>query len=151
MDQISGFSLTKPNVFFFRITQYNVDAHNIQTLTPMNARMQTLPLRASSQQILEIDKVTTNVLLSMRTSSRTECTSPLNPWKQDQLALFIRLIIRTFQLVFSTRTLFFSHNKSVNMFFSRLISTAERSQYTQMLFVFAFIFFSRMVQLENRF
>jgi hypothetical protein len=39
-----------------------------------------------------------------------------------QWALFIWLIIRTFQLVFSAETVFFSHNKSA---FSRLISTAE--------------------------
>jgi hypothetical protein len=31
--------------------------------------------------------------------------------------LFIRLIIRTFQLVFSVRIVFFSHNKSVNSVF----------------------------------
>jgi hypothetical protein len=42
-------------------------------------------------------------------------------------ALFIRLIIRLFQLVFSARTVFFSltTNQPI-MFFSRLISTAER-------------------------
>jgi hypothetical protein len=32
-------------------------------------------------------------------------------------ALFIRLIIRTFQLVFSAGTMFFSHNKSANSVF----------------------------------
>jgi hypothetical protein len=76
------------------------------------------------------------------------------------MALFTRLIIRLFQLVFSARTIFFSHNKSANsgpvhpaynpsfsacffqpeqyfslttnqstVFFSQLISTAERDQY----------------------
>jgi hypothetical protein len=43
------------------------------------------------------------------------------------MALFIWLIIRTFQLVFSVETVFFSHNKSANSVFSRLISTAERA------------------------
>jgi hypothetical protein len=33
------------------------------------------------------------------------------------LALFIRLIIHTFQLVFLTVTVFFSHNKSANSVF----------------------------------
>jgi hypothetical protein len=28
----------------FFITQYNSDTHNTRTLTPMNVRMQTLPL-----------------------------------------------------------------------------------------------------------
>jgi hypothetical protein len=32
-------------------------------------------------------------------------------------AMFIRLIIRLFQLVFSARTVFFSHNKSANSVF----------------------------------
>jgi hypothetical protein len=41
-------------------------------------------------------------------------------------AMFIRLIIRLFPLVFSAGTVFFSHNKSSNGVFSRLISTAER-------------------------
>jgi hypothetical protein len=41
-------------------------------------------------------------------------------------ALFIQLIIRTFQLVFSAETVFFSHNKSANSVCSRLISTTER-------------------------
>jgi hypothetical protein len=40
--------------------------------------------------------------------------------------LFIRLIICTFQFVFSGETVFFSHSKSANSVFSRLISTAER-------------------------
>jgi hypothetical protein len=31
---------------FFRITQYNADAHNMYILTPMNTRTQTLPLWA---------------------------------------------------------------------------------------------------------
>jgi len=30
--------------FFLRITQYNVDAHNARTLTPVNTRTQTLLL-----------------------------------------------------------------------------------------------------------
>ena len=30
--------------FFFEITQYNPDTHNIHTHTPMNTRTQTLPL-----------------------------------------------------------------------------------------------------------
>jgi hypothetical protein len=34
---------------FFKITQYNADTHNARTLTPMNARTQTLPLWASSK------------------------------------------------------------------------------------------------------
>jgi hypothetical protein len=33
------------------------------------------------------------------------------------MALFIRLIIRLFQLVFSAETVFFSHNKSANSVF----------------------------------
>jgi hypothetical protein len=33
------------------------------------------------------------------------------------ITLFIRLIIRHFQLIFSVRTVFFSHNKSVNSVF----------------------------------
>jgi hypothetical protein len=41
------------------------------------------------------------------------------------MALFIRLIIHIFQLVFSTGTVFFSRSKSANRVFSRLISTAE--------------------------
>jgi hypothetical protein len=41
-------------------------------------------------------------------------------------ALFIWLIIRLFQFVFLAGTVFFSHNKSANSVFSRLISTAER-------------------------
>jgi hypothetical protein len=44
----------------------------------------------------------------------------------QHMTLFIRIIIRTFQLVFSAETVFFSHNKSVNSVFSQLISTAER-------------------------
>jgi hypothetical protein len=43
-------------------------------------------------------------------------------------ALFIRLIIRTFQLVFSVRTVFFSYDKSANSIFQPAYSTAERSQ-----------------------
>jgi hypothetical protein len=35
----------------------------------------------------------------------------------DTPVLFIRLIIRTFQLVFSVETIFFSHNKSTNGIF----------------------------------
>jgi hypothetical protein len=52
--------------------------------------------------------------------------SYLNPhiteiWRQ-MLCLFIWLIIRLFHLIFSAETVFFSHNKSVNRVFSRLIS-----------------------------
>jgi hypothetical protein len=43
------------------------------------------------------------------------------------LALFIRLIICLFQLVFSIETVFFSHTKSANGVFSRLISTVKRA------------------------
>jgi hypothetical protein len=49
------------------------------------------------------------------------------------MALFIRLIIRTFQLIFLAGTIFFSHNKSANSVFSRLISTAERGLYASNL------------------
>jgi hypothetical protein len=35
----------------------------------------------------------------------------------ETAALFIRLIIRTFQLVFLAETVFFSHNKSANSIF----------------------------------
>jgi hypothetical protein len=35
-----------------------------------------------------------------------------NEWPSHTMAMFIRLIIRTFQL--SVRTVFFSHNKSAN-------------------------------------
>jgi hypothetical protein len=45
------------------------------------------------------------------------------------MALFNRLIIRTFQLVFSAGTVFFSHDKSANSVFRRLISATERGQY----------------------
>lgn len=34
---------------FFLITQYNVDIHNARTLTPVNARKQTLPIWVSSK------------------------------------------------------------------------------------------------------
>jgi hypothetical protein len=36
---------------FFRITQYIGDTHNARTLIPMNTRMQTLPLGASSKTV----------------------------------------------------------------------------------------------------
>jgi hypothetical protein len=42
------------------------------------------------------------------------------------MVLFIRLIIRTFQLVFSAKTVFFSHSKSANSVFQPLISTNDR-------------------------
>jgi hypothetical protein len=41
------------------------------------------------------------------------------------MTLFIRLIIRTFQLVFSAEIGFFSQTNQPTVFFSRLISTAE--------------------------
>jgi hypothetical protein len=41
---------------------------------------------------------------------------------------FIRFIISLFQFIFSAGIIFFSHNKSANSVFSRLISTAERLQ-----------------------
>lgn len=34
-------------IYFFRITQYNVNTHNVRTLTPVNARTQTLPIWVS--------------------------------------------------------------------------------------------------------
>jgi hypothetical protein len=37
--------------------------------------------------------------------------------RMTTMVLFIRLIIRTFQFVFSVRTVFFSHNKSANSVF----------------------------------
>jgi hypothetical protein len=37
--------------------------------------------------------------------------------ERELKALFIRLIIRLFQLVFSAGTIFFSHNKSTNNVF----------------------------------
>jgi hypothetical protein len=40
----------------------------------------------------------------------------------DFVTLFIRLIIRIFQLAFSAGTVFFSHNKSVNSVFSTGLS-----------------------------
>jgi hypothetical protein len=43
-------------------------------------------------------------------------------------SLFTWFIIRLFQLVFSAETVFFSHNKSANSVFSRLISLAEWGQ-----------------------
>jgi len=42
------------------------------------------------------------------------------------MALFIWLIIRLIQLVFSAGTVFFSQKNQLTMFFSRLISPAER-------------------------
>jgi hypothetical protein len=41
----------------------------------------------------------------------------LTLFSNKTLALFIRLIIRLFQLVFSAGTVFFSHNKSANNVF----------------------------------
>jgi hypothetical protein len=38
-------------LLFLRITQYIRDTHNARTLTPMNTRMQTLPLGASSKTV----------------------------------------------------------------------------------------------------
>jgi len=32
------------SVFFFEITQYNLDTHNACTITPINTRVQTLPV-----------------------------------------------------------------------------------------------------------
>jgi hypothetical protein len=51
--------------------------------------------------------------LSDKASSNPCGWSSLRP----QLALFIQLIIRTFQLVFSAGTMFFSHNNSANSIF----------------------------------
>ena len=42
------------------------------------------------------------------------------------LAMFACLIIRTFQLVFSAGTVFFSHNKSIETVF-RLVFSAKRT------------------------
>ena len=70
------------DVFFFEIAQHNLDTHNTRTLTLMNTRTQSYPyehLRRLSRQILEIGEVTTGASLSTRTSSTTECTTPLNP------------------------------------------------------------------------
>jgi hypothetical protein len=41
--------------------------------------------------------------------------------------MFIRLIIRSFKLVFSAGTVFFSHNKSANSVFQLAYSTAYRA------------------------
>jgi hypothetical protein len=55
-------------------------------------------------------------------------------WTEETATvLFIRLIIRLFQLIFSAATIFFSHNKSANSVFqpayqhSRTAPTTERS------------------------
>jgi hypothetical protein len=49
---------------------------NARTLIPLNTHTQTLPLGASSnRQILKIDDVTTNVSLSMGTSTTPESTN----------------------------------------------------------------------------
>jgi len=45
---------------------------------------------------------------------------------EGSMALFVSLIIRTFQLVFSAGTLFFSHNKSAGTVF-RLVFSAKRT------------------------
>jgi hypothetical protein len=47
----------------------------------------------------------------------TRWTEVKSLWWLIFFALFIRLIIHTFQLVFSARTVFFSHNKSANSVF----------------------------------
>jgi len=46
------------------------------------------------------------------------------------MALFASLIIRTFQLIFSAETVFFSHNKSAGTVF-RLVFSAKRTGLTQ--------------------
>jgi hypothetical protein len=52
---------------------------------------------------------------SMKCRARTYVVA--TAWEMYIAALFIRLIIRTFQLVFSAGTVFFSHNKSANSVF----------------------------------
>jgi hypothetical protein len=69
---------------FFRITQYSVNAHNARTLTPMKTHTQTLPLYEHlprlSQQILEIDEITTGASSSMETSAITKTTHVVISW-----------------------------------------------------------------------
>jgi hypothetical protein len=57
------------------------------------------------------DRDSTRIETGAELSSKEETTA------ERFKALFIRLIIRLFQLVFSTATLFFSHNKSANSVF----------------------------------
>jgi hypothetical protein len=45
------------------------------------------------------------------------------------MALFIQLIIRTFQLVFSAGTMSFSYNKSANNVFQPAYQYSRRGQY----------------------
>ena len=46
------------------------------------------------------------------------------------IVIFASLIIRTFQLVFSAGTVFFSYNKSVGTMFRLVFQRSERGQYT---------------------
>jgi hypothetical protein len=55
--------------------------------------------------------------LSLAWAGLGDRVTSYNVLLQRTMALFIRLIIRLFQLIFSVGTMFFSHNKSVNSVF----------------------------------
>jgi len=66
---------------FFLDYTVQTDAHNTRTLIPMNARTQTLSLRAHSKNgpanlREEINEVTVGASLLMGTSPTTESTKP---------------------------------------------------------------------------
>ena len=50
--------------------------------------------------------------------------------------MFASLIIRTFQLLFSARTVFFSHNKSIGTVF-QLVFSAKRTEPLLVLYVYS--------------
>jgi hypothetical protein len=53
------------------------------------------------------------------------------PCADVQRAMFIRLIIRLFQLIFSVETVFFSHNKSANRVFQSAYQHSRMGPYMQ--------------------
>ena len=69
--------------FFFRITQYNVDAHNTYAHSPLWTHVRkSYPyehLRRTEPADLEIHEVTTYASLSTGTSPTTKSIAPLNP------------------------------------------------------------------------
>jgi hypothetical protein len=64
-------------------------------------------------------------------TAKSERMPAVLPQPAHEMALFIWLIIRLIQLVFSAETVFFSQKNQPTVFFSRLIIPAERLHYSQ--------------------
>jgi hypothetical protein len=88
-------------------------------------RMRVWELRPDGRRISDIQTLVVPIILFFN-SIQTLLVSWFADYSTMQhMTLFIRLIIRTFQLVFLARTVFFSHNKSANSVFQ---STYQHSR-----------------------